>query len=85
MEGGDDDFVGLFFADEFGDTFAHFSGGFIGEGHGENFFGLGFPGSENVSDAAGDDTGFSTTGSGNDEEGPFDMAHGGGLIFVESC
>jgi hypothetical protein len=88
VEGGDGDAAAhaVGFADEGEDTVAHFTGGLVGEGDGEDVGGGDATGDE-VGDAAGDGAGFAGAGAGEDEEGAVDVDGGfalrGGEAFED--
>ena len=82
VEGADGHLVGGLFADHAADAFAHFAGGLVGEGDGEDFGGrdLLF---QHVGDPAGDGAGFAGARAGEDHDGAVERGHGLALGLVE--
>ena len=56
-------------ADDGGDAFAHFAGGAVGEGDGEDLAGEGAAAEQDVGEAGGQHTGLAGAGAGQDEDG----------------
>jgi len=64
------------------DAFGHFSGGFVGEGHGQ--YGCGVDALvDHVGDASGDDVGLAAAGTGYYQEGAMDCGNRFPLLFVQ--
>ena len=70
------------FEEEVGDAGAHFLGGFVGEGDGEDGFGGSAVGDE-VGHAESDGAGFAGAGAGEDEDGAFGGFGGTTLFGIE--
>ena len=83
VEGADVD-PGRHAADEVDDALAHFVGGLVGEGDGEDVPG-GDAGGDEIGDAAGDDAGLAGAGAGEDEQGAVDVVDGGALLGVQTA
>ena len=81
MEGAEPHGLGAV-ADEGLDAFAHFAGGFVGEGDAEDALGRDAELHES-GDAIGDDAGLSGARTGEDEEGSAGVGHGFGLFWIE--
>ena len=84
VEGADDDFFAEVVADHVFDALAHFGGGFVGEGDGEDVLG-GDAFIDHVGDAGGDDAGFAGASAGEDEDGAVDVLGGVALLGVEGA
>ena len=83
VEGADVD-PGRHAADQVDDALAHFVGGLVGEGDGEDVPG-GDAGGDEIGDAAGDDAGLAGAGAGEDEQGAVDVVDGGALLGVQTA
>ena len=59
--------------DEISDPVPHLSGGFIGEGDGQNRPARDLMGGHQVGHAVGDDPGFAASGPGQDQQRAFDV------------
>ena len=65
------------------DALAHFVGGLVGEGDGEDGVGGDALFLDEPGDAAGDDAGLSGAGAGEDEQGAFGGFNGGALFGIQ--
>ena len=69
--------------EERSDTLAHFLGGLVGEGDGEDLVEVGEPAADDVGDAIGDDTGLARAGAREDQQRAFGMEDGVALFRIE--
>lgn len=84
VEGGNGESFGFFLSQELRGAFAHFTGGFVGEGDRGDLVGRMHAFADHPRDFLGDDAGFATASACEDEEGRAEVGNGGLLLGVES-